>query len=217
MIKEASTDAVAKLKLDHLLRPGEDPTSPLVLLVHGRAGEKRVMFAFGRSIPRSCTVISPQAPVLDPLGGFSWWDVTAERERQKEQIEAAQETLIAFVEKALEHYQLKPNKILALGFSQGGALLSLLLQRGALKLSGLALLASFVLKREINPASPRIPIFMGHGSDDEMIPIDLAKIGRDYLQTNGFAVEWHEDDVGHKVGVTTIKALGKFSERILED
>jgi len=64
-----------------MLRP--DPAAPLVYLVHGRAGDRRVMWPFQRIAPERASVVALEAPSADPRGGFSWWlvDDVAGRDR----------------------------------------------------------------------------------------------------------------------------------------
>ncbi len=56
---------------------------PVVLMVHGRAGNESVMWVFSKALEGiKPIVVSPQAPLVDPIGGYSWWlmehDTTAQ-------------------------------------------------------------------------------------------------------------------------------------------
>ena len=207
MATECSPEALKALGLHHKIRLGSDPTAPLVFLVHGRAGNYDVMWAFRRCIPESFSIIAPQAPQADPVGGFSWWDIASSSAKEGGGSAASQ--VVAFVTAAEAFYGLTPRCRLACGFSQGAGTLSVVLQRNSL-FSGVALLAGFVVETECFSGNPQIPIFMAHGLVDEMVPIERARHGRDILEARGFSVEFVEDDVGHKIGTGGMRALSRW-------
>lgn len=205
----AMESAVSATGLQHKLVLSSDRSAPVVFLVHGRAGTYNVMWTFRRCVPDECTIIAPQAFLPDTVGGFSWWSVAPDEQKPREQIEYAEERLKQFFERALDYYRLTPRVRLALGFSQGGGLLSKLLQRNPRAFGGIGLLASFVLKEMGLPTDwqSNTRIFMAHGTKDGIVPVDLARQGAVYFRERGLAVEWVEDDVGHKVGTTGMRAL----------
>ncbi len=204
------------LGLPHRVLLHEDRNAPLVFLVHGRAGDSKVMWAFRRSVPAHWHIVSVQAPIPDPLGGFSWWLVDGAGSME-DRARAGAEPLRRLIERFCGHYDLRPSRRLALGFSQGGALLSYVVQDSPLLFSGLGLLASFVVSRTDVPAEPlhgAPPVFIAHGSEDTVVPLARSMDGRRYLEERGFPVEHHIDPVGHKVGSSAMRALPIWLERV---
>ena len=61
-----------ELKAEFRLR---DASAPLLYMVHGRAGNIEVMWAFRRTAPETFSLLSVEAPQPDPVGGYSWWQV----------------------------------------------------------------------------------------------------------------------------------------------
>jgi len=184
--------------------------APVVFLVHGRAGNFEVMWAFRRCIPDSFHIIAPQAFLDDPIGGYSWWPINDGRNRA-EILEAAQK-LKAFIPASLSHYGILPQTSLAFGFSQGAGLLSVLLQDDPNLFAGIALLAGFVIQTDNTVRNPKTSIFVAHGSKDATVSIDKARQGATYLTGLGFAVEFHEDEVDHKVGATGMRKLKEWTK-----
>jgi phospholipase/carboxylesterase len=204
----ASFDA---LGLKHKYQFSSDPCAPLVFLVHGRAGTYDVMWAFRRILPEHCSIIAPQAPEPDMLGGYSWWDV--ENGRAPEAACAnSTELLWKFLHKSLAYYSRSPRGVLALGFSQGAGILSKLVQHEPEFFAGVALLAGFVITSDHSlPANTKLPpVLMIHGSKDDIIPVADAQRGRDYLVGKGFKVRYHDDPVGHKIGSPGMPLLGEW-------
>lgn len=202
----ATDDAVATLGLRHKVRI-TDHAKPLVVLVHGRAGNYDVMWTFRRAIPDEYSVLLPQAPLDDPIGGFSWWQVGERGQREDAPAQAAAESLLQFLERARCYYNLNPSCILAAGFSQGAALISVLLQKEANPLHGAALLAGFVLKQESPIRGKTSSILVAHGTNDDVVPIEMAELGASFLKGLGYPVQFLQDPVGHKIGSGSVRAL----------
>jgi len=211
----ASAELVAATGLAHKTRIGPAPDAPLIILVHGRAGNYDVMWTFRRAIGDAWNAIAPQAPVVDPIGGNSWWEVKEGSRGEPDAMQAAATQLTAFMVRAISTYRLTPRTVLALGFSQGAGIISIVLQRPAQPFTAVGLLAGFVIKNanaktnsagKLNPC----PIQMCHGERDEVVPYDLAVKGAEHLRTLGFSVTIASDPVGHKIGPAGVRALKAF-------
>jgi len=212
-VSVADQKAVAACGLEHKYLFSSDLEAPLYLLVHGRAGTFEVMWTFRRSLPQGVNILSPQAPLSDPLGGFSWWDIEA-RPGLDQLKRVPSDCLFPFLDNAQRLYNLKPRHIVALGFSQGAGLLSMALQLEPSKFKALCILAGFVIElpeikeKLIGQSLPAV--FMAHGSKDQAVPIERAYRGRDYLKSIGLSLEFVEDNVGHKVGSSGMRSLSSW-------
>jgi phospholipase/carboxylesterase len=216
MLTTATPDLIAKTGLHYQYELAPDPTAPLYLLVHGRAGNFQVMSTFRRAIPEGCTVILPQAPLVDPIGGFSWWQVAeATQEERFQHVESASAQLLEFLTKVEKLHHLKPTKRIAFGFSQGAALLSWAFHREPHTFAGIALLAGFIFElpfnKDLHLTLPQI--FVAHGTIDDTVPVTQARRGVEYLKAQGLSVEYHEDEVGHKIGSAALRALKEWNTR----
>jgi phospholipase/carboxylesterase len=194
--------------------PGSDEVAPLFVFVHGRAGTVGVMNGFSRSIPVGMARLFIQAPIPDPIGGFSWWlvdDASADPWR-------ASYLLDDILSSVLTKLGIKPRCMIALGFSQGGAVLAMALQRNPALFSGLAMLASFVIRSPIPvPLGGTPDIFIAHGEHDEVVSLAAAEEGAQYLSGLGWPTTMVVDSVGHKVGVQGIRGLREWATRVARD
>lgn len=201
-------------------RPGASARSPLVVLVHGRAGNRDVMWSFERAIPPGAAVVAFEAFLPDPVGGYSWWDFLAPGSK-REAIASAAKRLSFAVERFIDLEGLEPSQVVALGFSQGAVLLSSAVLSGDLNLAGLGLLAGLVPTPHEPPqilGSPKV--FVAHGTKDDVIEVARARQGVELLRKLGLEVTYVEDEVGHKVGIEGTRALkswmyGVLGERVL--
>lgn len=187
-----------------------DGKAPIIYMVHGRAGTYDVMWAFRRTAPEHFTLVAPQAPVPDPIGGFSWWQVVPQPDPIDVTLDRS-ETFLSFCREFEKANSLNPTVRLAIGFSQGAALLSLAMQKEPAYFHGVGLLAGFVLQhpelRARTEPLTEAEVFMAHGSEDEVIPIERARSGYRLLSDSGVEVVFYEDPVGHKVGTTGMRAM----------
>lgn len=214
-MREVSTEEQEQyVGLRFIHRAGMAPSAPLVVLVHGRAGTAEVMWAFDRLIPPEVSVVSFQAFLPDALGGYSWWDMASPDPLEPAILRARDKFMFAF-ERYVELNNLRPRKTVALGFSQGSALLSASVLTGALLIDGLGVLAGFLYKGGDVPAITSNPdVFIAHGSNDEVISVAKARKGVDRLRALGLSVEYVEEEVGHKVGIQGTRALKEWLTRV---
>ncbi len=209
---EATPEAIRKLGLIHNYSFCDDQTAPLIYFIHGRAGNDNVMWLFRRSLPEKVNIISLQAPLDDEIGGYSWWPVGGDKSEEYDIALQSAQKAARFTHQAPSYYDLTPVSTLAFGFSQGSGLITLLVQEEQVHLDAIAILAGFVMKRTSEPAPTWPQIFWGHGTTDEIIPIERARKDRDKLLSEGAAVEFCEEEVGHKIGSQTMKALKSWVE-----
>ena len=211
-------DQEQQVGLPFLYRAGHDRTAPLAVLLHGRAGTREVIWMFERHVPPGAAVLSLQAPLPEPppLGGFSWWHRDSDEEERAEAVRQAIERMTTAIERFVESHQLEPVNRVALGFSQGAALISAALLSEKLRVNGAALLAGFVVEPSGPPAIHGVPkVFVAHGTRDEVISIERARRGAKFLENLGLPVTQVEDDVGHKVGVQGTRALKTWLKELI--
>lgn len=201
--------------LRFLSRPGAHARAPLVVFVHGRAGNREVMWSFERAVPTAAAVVAFEAFLPDPLGGFSWWDFEAPGSK-REAIRSASKRLSFALERFVDLEGLEPSHTVALGFSQGAVLLSDAMLAGEVALDGLGLLAGLVPTPEEKPhviGHPRV--LVAHGVSDEVIRVERARQGVELLRSLGLDVTYVEDAVGHKVGIEGTRALKAWLHEVL--
>lgn len=113
------------------------------------------------------------------------------------------------------------NRIVLAGFSQGGAIVLHTGLRHTEKLAGILALSTYLpmhmtLTTERSPNNLDTPVFMAHGSHDDIIPLHAAQASSRFLTQSGHAVEWHEYPMPHSVSMDEIADIAKFIKRILE-
>lgn len=106
-------------------------------------------------------------------------------------------------------------RIVLAGFSQGGAMAYMVGLTHPEKLAGIVALSAYIpapdmLTAEFAAANRSTPIFAGHGSGDDMVPLSLGELARDSVQKMGAVVEWHTYRMPHSVCHEEIVDIGKW-------
>ena len=155
--------------------------------------------------------VFPHAPVRPVTinGGMrmrAWYDILGAQIAAQQDVAGIRMSigeLDALIAREAERGVPSENVILA-GFSQGGAIVLAGGVRYAKKLAGIVALSTYLpmdglTADEKSAANAGLPIFMAHGSYDNVVPERLGELSRDALATLGYAVEWHSYPMAHQV------------------
>ena len=170
--------------------------------------------------------VFPHAPVrpITVNGGAAmrgWYDITSidfeSREQDAEGIKESANSIDLLIEQELERGIPAENIILA-GFSQGGAIA---LYAGLLSkhpLGGILALSCYLpLQAEILPAitdaNRPTPVFMAHGTSDDVIALRYGEQSYASLQASGIQVEWHTYAIAHSVSAEEVEDISTWLKR----
>ena len=112
------------------------------------------------------------------------------------------------------------SRIVLAGFSQGGAIALQTGLRHANRLAGIVAMSTYLpledsLDAEASSANKTIPIFMGHGTEDQVVPLQLAQVSRAALEKRGYDVDWHTWPMPHAVCAEEVQAIADFIVRVV--
>jgi phospholipase/carboxylesterase len=166
--------------------------------------------------------VFPHAPVRPVTinGGMAmraWYDILGFDRRAKEDgagIRASAAAVTELVDREIER-GMSSDRIVLAGFSQGGAIALHTALRAPSPLGGVLALSTYLplamtLATERSAANARIPMFMAHGTDDDVLPLALADSSRRVLEGLGYAVDWHAYAMGHSVCMEEVRAIGAW-------
>lgn len=166
--------------------------------------------------------IFPHAPVMPVTinGGYemrAWYDIRDADLANREDKDGVRQSA-ALVEQFIEAEiaaGIPSNKIILAGFSQGGAIALHLATRTQHKLGGIVALSTYLtmpeeLVNEKSETNLDTPIFMAHGSQDPVVPMQRGQFSAKTLQDNGFKVSWQDYPMAHAVCLEEIQALGSY-------
>jgi len=193
--------------------------APLVVMLHGWSGDESSMWIFKRTIPAGVAIIAPRAPLLLDNGGFVWFQYAESRFNPKwSLVNAAVTKLEHFLSALPRHYPVDPTKLMLMGFSQGAMMCSTLVFSHPFETIGVASLAGAVLPlRDVEPQDnllAGLPVFVAHGTRDEVIPIEYARQTRTVYAGFGADVTYGEYPTAHKMHTNAFKDLKQWVSRI---
>jgi len=171
--------------------------------------------------------VFPNAPIKPVTinAGFempAWFDLYGLTEEAPVDREGLREGHI-LINQLIEQEQAQgvhPENIVLGGFSQGGALALYSGLRYHTPLAGLFGLSSFLiagedLAIEANEANAGLPVFMAHGDFDSVVPMEYGQRSFQYLQEQGYDVQWHDFALEHEINAEELRALGKWLRQVL--
>jgi phospholipase/carboxylesterase len=212
-IETAATPNAAIIWLHGLGADGHDFEPIVPEIVH--RGERAWRFVF------------PDAP-LRPVsinGGMSmraWYDITGFDRKSSEDVAGFRDTntLVRQLIARENERGIASNRIVLAGFSQGGAVSLYMVPRFPEKLAGVMVLSGYLpgessFAAERAAANDATPIFMAHGQADNVLPIAMGTMTRDFLKAQGYAVEWHDYPMPHAVCAAEIADIREFLFRVL--
>ncbi|KFC67783.1 alpha/beta hydrolase [Massilia sp. LC238] len=158
-------------------------------------------------------------------GGYvmrAWYDITgAELTRREDEggLRASQRDVEALIarEKARG---IPASRIILAGFSQGCAMTLQTGMRHPEKLAGMLCLSGYlplanVVINERTEESLATPIFMAHGTHDNVVPFARARESKDVLVSLGYQVELHEYMMQHSLCLEEVQDISKWIRKVL--
>jgi phospholipase/carboxylesterase len=171
--------------------------------------------------------VFPHAPVRPVTinGGYpmrAWYDILGmELVRREDEagLRASQEQINALIEREVAR-GVGYSRIVLMGFSQGCAMTLMTGLRHPQRLAGLVALSGYLpladtTADEAQTANRDVPIFMAHGEQDGIVPIDRAIASRDRLVELGYTVQWHSYPMQHSVAPEEIEQIAAFLRNVL--
>ena len=106
------------------------------------------------------------------------------------------------------------------GFSQGGAMALHIATRSAARFAGVIALSCYLplaaeLATKRHPANDATPIFMGHGTQDPVVPYAFGDESRQVLQAAGYPVEWRAYPMAHGLCEPEVADIRAFLRKIV--
>lgn len=113
-----------------------------------------------------------------------------------------------------------PEKILLVGFSQGGAVALHTGLRYPATLAGILALSTYMpradsIATEATDANRDITIHMAHGDQDDMVTPKASKKAFNDLKAHNYKVTWNNYPMGHELCLREIRDIGRWMTELL--
>ena len=144
-------------------------------------------------------------------GGFSWYDYAADAGPGVERSYRALELLLQdLARKGYPH-----DRTVMFGFSQGCLMTIETALRYPHLFAGCAGVSGYVHEPErlfklLSPFAKSQRLFLTHGTDDPLIPLDKVRVQIEQLKSNGIQLDWREYEKPHTIIEPEIADIRRF-------
>lgn len=207
-----------------------NPTASVVLM-HGLGADGRDFVPIAQELQLSAVgpvrFVFPNAPVMPVTinGGYqmpAWYDLLGADLTAREDepgLRRSQTAIDALIAREMAR-GIAARRIVVAGFSQGCALALMTGLRYGERLAGVMGLSGYLplaakAAAERDPANQGLPIFLGHGRHDSVVPLAGATASRDALKALGYELEWHEYPMEHSVCMEEVADINQWLLRVL--
>ncbi len=201
----------------HRYLPGDEASSPTLLLLHGTGGSEEDLIPLGQDLAPGAAILSPRGKVSE-YGAARFFRRLAEGVFDHEDLLFRTHELAEFVEAAAEEYGFDRSKIVAVGYSNGANVAgsTILLHPGLLR-AAVLFRAMVPFEPEVTPDLSGMPVFMAAGRMDRMIPQDNTQRLADILTEAGAEVDLRWRDAGHPLTYEEVSEAKEWLAGVLQE
>ncbi len=217
---------IAAEKLECVVRETGPEPQHAVIWLHGLGADghdfEPIVPHLSVASARPVRFVFPHAPVRPVTinGGMAmraWYDILGmdiDRNQDRAGIVASVAATDRLIDEQLAR-GIAPQRLVVAGFSQGGAIALRCALARSEKLAGVMALSTYLLESDAledwaGDNAREVPIFMGHGDHDPIVPVDLGQASARRLDEAGFKVEWQTWPMPHAVCAEEIAAIDRW-------
>jgi phospholipase/carboxylesterase len=189
--------------LAYLVRePAGEPEGALVLL-HGRGADEHDLYPLLDLLDprRRLLGVTPRAPLPLPPGGAHWYALAGIPTPDPRTFFPTFERASGWLDALARETGIPTDRTILGGFSQGAVMTYALgLGKGRPRPAALVALSGFVPVVEgfeLDVEQPLPPVAIGHGTFDDVIPVQFGRAAKELLERAGADVRYRESPLPH--------------------
>jgi phospholipase/carboxylesterase len=167
---------------------------------------------------------APYRPVTVNSGQVmrAWYDIAMDGRgfhQDETQIRDSEQTLRRLIAQERDR-GIDSRRIVLAGFSQGAAMALHTGLRYPAPLAGIMALSMPIplperIASELHSANAHVPVFLAHGTQDQVVPYPMGEYGHRLLEQLGLPIEWHSYPMDHTVIQEEVADIRAWLGRIL--
>ena len=197
----------------------------VIVLCHGYGGDGKdistLAINWQRFLPEAI-FLCPNAPEICSVNsqGYQWFDLSSDKEELiLEKSLVAEEKLNTFIDQILNNFQLEPNNLALVGFSQGCMLSIQIALKKKKQISCLIGYSGKVINQKhlSDNIHSKPKIFLMHGANDTLVPPTHLLEAKEYLVKHGLKIKTKMfKDCEHRIPVEGVSlGLGFLKKNLL--
>jgi len=201
--------------------------SVAVIWMHGLGADgsdfESIVPELGLADAPAVRFIFPNAPYRPVTcnGGYvmrAWYDIISlqpdNRQIDETGLLESREIIRQLIQRE-EKRGIPSRRIFLAGFSQGGAVAYLSALTHPEPLAGVIALSTYIpearlITEDLSAANRHIPLFVAHGTDDDVVSIKLGRQALALLEQCGLKPAWHTYDMPHSVCIDEVRDIGTW-------
>jgi phospholipase/carboxylesterase len=197
---------------------------PLLVLLHGVGSNEEDLLPLASYLDERFFIISLRAPLSTRDGGYGWfpieWTPTGIKHDEKDAIDG-QAAAEKAIDELVEMYDLDPDRVYLMGFSQGAMISLGIMLIHPEKVAGAVIMSGRILPNvAANAAEPERlsgkPILVVHGTQDSIVPIAEGRHIAAYLKGTPVDLTYNEYDIAHTVTEETLADITAWLTKQLD-
>lgn len=197
----------------------------MLLLLHGVGSNEHDLIQLAPYLDPRFLVVSSRAPITLAPGMYAWFEVQLDPVRpiiNPQQAESSRQKLLTFIDETIVRYGVDASRVYLMGFSQGAIMSFSVGLTHPEKIAGIVAMSGRVLP-EIVPhsAAPEalrdLPIFVAHGTEDQVLPIHHGRAARELLQRLPVALTYREYPMGHQISDQSLADIAGWLTQRLDE
>lgn len=209
--------------------PNNLPVDRAVIWLHGLGANghdfEPVVPELGLDGKHGVRFVFPHAPAIPVTinQGYvmpAWYDIfemSLARKIDVVQIEQSAQRIRDLIAREIER-GVSPEHIVLAGFSQGGAVAYHTALSYDKPLAGLLTLSTYLATKDslqLSDANKQLNIAIHHGTHDNVVPEQLGRQAKDWLEAQGYQPSYHTYPMAHQVCLPQIKLIGQWLNTVL--
>jgi len=197
----------------------------VIVLCHGYGGGGKdistLAIHWQRFLPEAI-FLCPNAPEICAVNpqGYQWFDLSSDKEELiLEKSLVAEEKLNTFIDQILNNFQLEPNNLALVGFSQGCMMSIQIALKKKKQISCLIGYSGKVINQKhlSDNIHSKPKIFLMHGANDTLVPPTYLLEAKEYLVKHGLKIKTKMfKDCEHRIPVEGVSlGLGFLKKNLL--
>ena len=206
------------------------PAQATVIWLHGLGADGHDFASLppqlGISPDLAIRYVFPHAPIMPVTVNMgtrmrAWYDIVTMDARGQDEpgIRRSTTSIEALIAREVDR-GIPSEQIVLAGFSQGSAMALFTGLRHAAPLAGIVALSGYLplhetLPAEASAANHQIPLFLAHGTHDNVVPYSLGQRTAEVLRAADYRVEWFNYEMAHQVCLEEVQEIGRFLTGVL--
>jgi len=187
------------------------------VLLHGYGSHEGDLLGLAPHLPGGLALAAPRGPL--PGGpGFAWAPLASPGRPDPVRVRQGADALLAWLD---GDARVGDRPVALLGFSQGGLMATQLLRARPGRFTAAVVLSGFALDAEepgdaaLAARDPRVPVLLGHGDADAVIPRDATTRTAAWLAAHAALEHREYPGLAHGVDARVLADAAAFLSRVL--